>query len=127
MSRLEAVNQYENALKQGKKYYNACISRNEDPYPAVLDELVNMSSVGAVNIGLVEVPIERIIGTYTGGRKAAFAGNFMPLMETKPNSETNGSTCVLPIWTRAASPTPSSATNIWGISTSRKAISGSVF
>ena len=57
--------------------------RNEDPFPAVLDELVNMSSVGSVNIGLVEVPIERIIGTYTGGRKAAFAGNFMPLMETK--------------------------------------------
>ena len=83
MSRLEAVNQFENALKQGKKYYNTCVSRNEDPYPAVLDELVNMSSLAAVNIGLVDVPIDRIIGTWTGGRKAAFAGNFMPLMEMK--------------------------------------------
>ena len=68
MSRLEAVNQFENALKQGKKYYNTCVSRNEDPYPAVLDELVNMSSLAAVNIGLVDVPIDRIIGTWTGGR-----------------------------------------------------------
>lgn len=83
MSRLEAVTQYENALKQGKKYYNACVSRNEFPYPVVLDELVNMSSVGSVDLGLVEVPIDRIIGTWTGGRKAAFAGNFMPLMEEK--------------------------------------------
>lgn len=83
MSRLEAIKQYENALKLGKKYYNACISRNEDPYPAVLDEIVNAGSAASVNIGLVEVPIDRIVGTWTGGRKMAFAGNFMPLMELK--------------------------------------------
>lgn len=85
MSRLDAVKQYENALKQGKKYYNACMSRGESPYPRVLDEFVNMASVSSVNIGLIEVPIDRIIGTWTGGRKNAFAGNFMPLME--PDSE----------------------------------------
>ena len=83
MSRLEAINQYENALKAGKKYYNNAISNGENPYPAVLDEIINLSDVSTVSVGLVEIPIDRIVGTYTGGRKNAFAGNFMPLMDTK--------------------------------------------
>lgn len=83
MSRLEAVTQYENALKAGKKYYNNAVNKGENPYPEVLDEKINLSEVSSVNIGLVEIPIDRIVGTYTGGRKNAFAGNFMPLMDAK--------------------------------------------
>ena len=83
MSRLEAVTQYDNALKAGKKYYNNAINNGEDPYLKVLDELINPGEVGNINIGLIEIPIERIIGTYNAGRKNAFAGNFMPLMEPK--------------------------------------------
>ena len=85
MNRIDAVIQYENAQKLGKKYYNACVSRGEDPYPKVLDEIVSQADVSSMNIGLVEIPIERIVGTFTGGRKNAFAGNFMPLMPS--NSE----------------------------------------
>ena len=80
MNRIDAVNQYENALKLGKKYYNACVSRGEDPYLKVLDEIVNQADVSPMSLGLVEIPIELITGTFTGGRKNAFAGNFMPLM-----------------------------------------------
>ena len=83
MSRQEAITQYENALKAGKKYYNNAINNGEDPYLQVLDEKITLSEVSAVNIGLVDIPIERIIGTYNDGRKNAFAGNFMPLMEQK--------------------------------------------
>ena len=83
MSRLEAITQYENALKAGRKYYNNAINNGEDPYLQVLDEKINLSDVSAVNLGLVDIPIDRIIGTYNGGRKNAFAGNFMPLMEQK--------------------------------------------
>ncbi|MBR6089753.1 MAG: BMP family ABC transporter substrate-binding protein [Anaerolineaceae bacterium] len=83
MSRLEALTQYENAQKMGKKYYNNAVSKGEDPYLQVLDEIINPAEVSAVGIGLVEIPIDRIIGTYSGGRKNAFAGNFMPLMEPK--------------------------------------------
>ena len=83
MSRFEALTEYENAVKSGKKYYNNAISKGEDPYPIVLDEIINMAEVSSVNIGLVDIPIDRIVGTYTGGRKNAFAGNFMPLMEAK--------------------------------------------
>lgn len=83
MSRLEAITQYQNALKAGKKYFNNAQSKGLDPYPAVLDEIVNPAEVSNVNIGLVDIPIDRIVGTYSGGRKNAFAGNFMPLMEEK--------------------------------------------
>ena len=81
MNRLEALAHYEDALKQGKKYYDARMGRGEDPYPKVLDEMINMANVSPMNLGLIEIPIERIIGTRTGGRKNAFAGNFMPLMD----------------------------------------------
>ena len=83
MSRLEAITHYENALKQGKKYVDNCLSRGEDPYPRVLEDLVNMAEVSSVNIGLIEVPIDRIIGTRASGRKMSFAGNFMPLMDAR--------------------------------------------
>ncbi|MBQ6479926.1 MAG: BMP family ABC transporter substrate-binding protein [Anaerolineaceae bacterium] len=83
MSRLDAVTQYDNALKAGKKYYNNALSKGEDPYPEVLDEKINLANVSSVNIGLVDIPIDRIVGTYTGGRKNAFAGNYMPLMDPK--------------------------------------------
>ena len=85
MSRLEAINEYGKALKQGKKYYSACVGRGEDPYLPVLDEQVSMGALSSMNIGIIEVPMERIAGTWTGGRKNAFAGNFMPLMD--PDSE----------------------------------------
>lgn len=81
MSRLEAINEYNKALKSGKKYYSTALSRGENPYPRVLDEEVSQASTSAVNLGLVEVPIDRIVGTWTGGRMKSFAGNFMPLME----------------------------------------------
>ncbi len=82
MSRQEATEQYGLALKLGKKYYNSCISQGVTPYPLVLDEILSgVQTAGSVNLGLVEIPAERIVGTYAAGRKAAFAGNFMPLLD----------------------------------------------
>ena len=56
MSRLDAITQYENALKAGKKYYNNALSKGEDPYPEVLDEKVNLANVNSVNVGIVDIP-----------------------------------------------------------------------
>ena len=86
MSRTEALNQYLSALKQGKRYYAACMARGEDPYPPVLNEILDeKQTAGSIKIGLVDIPAERIVGTWTDGRKTAFAGNFMPLLDE--NSE----------------------------------------
>ena len=82
MSRADALDQYERALRLGKKYYAAAIAHKTDPYPRVLEkELGESTSTDMVNIGLMDIPMERIVGTWAEGRKTAFAGNFMPLLE----------------------------------------------
>ncbi|MBO5502501.1 MAG: BMP family ABC transporter substrate-binding protein, partial [Clostridia bacterium] len=83
MSWSDAVTQYARALKQGQKYHNACVIRGQNPYPLVLDDVLGESPVARrVSIGLVEIPMEQIVGTTTKGRKSAFAGNFMPLLDS---------------------------------------------
>lgn len=84
MSRQEALEHYQTARRLGQKYYKDCLVRGEYPYPQVLDEILDDSVVaGQVDIGLVNIPAELIIGTKTSGRKAALAGNFMPLLEAQ--------------------------------------------
>ena len=86
MSRQEAVAQYNAAYKLGQKYYKAALNRGSYPYPQVLDELLNENqSAGRMELGLVDIPSDLIVGTVSAGRRAAFAGNFMPLLG--PESE----------------------------------------
>ena len=40
MSRQEAAEQYAIALKAGQKCYRDCVHRGRDPYPQVLEELL---------------------------------------------------------------------------------------
>ncbi|MBP3644800.1 MAG: BMP family ABC transporter substrate-binding protein [Clostridia bacterium] len=81
MSRQQASNQYGRALKAGQKYHHACVSRGEYPYTKVLSDVFSeYVAASQVDIGLVDIPMELIVGTTTAGRKAAFAGNFMPLL-----------------------------------------------
>ena len=82
MSRQEAVSQYAAALKQGQRYYKNALAKGSYPYPQVLDEILNEKmSAGRMELGLVNIPTERIVGTVSRGRRNAFAGNFMPLLE----------------------------------------------
>lgn len=81
-SRSEAIEQYNAALKLGRKYYSACMARGQSPYPAVLEDILSESATaGSVKLGLIDVPLDRVTGTLADGRKAAFAGNFMPLLD----------------------------------------------
>lgn len=79
-----ALYDYTGALRLGKKQYHASVSKGEYPYLPVLDEiLANTDIVSEVNLGLIDVPLERIVGTKTQGRTQAFAGNFMPLLNER--------------------------------------------
>lgn len=82
MSRQEAREQYLKSLKAGQKNYKERVVLGKYPYPHVLDEILDESFVaGQVEMGVVEIPTEQIVGTKTAGRRTAFAANFMPLLE----------------------------------------------
>ena len=79
----EVLEQYSTALKSGQKYAKAAEAQGLDPYPAVLDRLLEGVTVTRqVELGLVSIPAELIVGTKSAGRMAALAGNFMPLLGT---------------------------------------------
>ncbi len=89
MSRQEAVSQYAGALKQGRRAYKEALLRGRYPYPQVLDEIISDSMVaGQAELGVIEIPIEQIVGTKTAGRRSAFSADFLPLLD--PDTEFAG-------------------------------------
>ena len=79
-----ATDEYYQALKQGQKEYRELIMAGREPNPLVLDEIraENTAEI-VVDIGLVEIPSERIVGTKSAGRITAFTASFKPLMDSK--------------------------------------------
>lgn len=76
-----AITEYQKALKMGEKSYKSCISKGMHPYLPVLEDMLSQErSKAQVKLGLVEIPIELIAGTYTSGRTTAFSNDFMPLL-----------------------------------------------
>lgn len=79
-----ALYDYIGAQRLGRRQYQTAVSKGEYPYLPVLDDiLANTDIVSEVNLGIIDVPLERIVGTKTQGRTQAFAGNFMPLLGEK--------------------------------------------
>lgn len=72
---------YEKAYKLGKKDYQAKMMKGQQPTLKVLDDILPCNRQYAeVPLGLVQIPMNRIVGTRTGGRSNAFASNFMPIL-----------------------------------------------
>ena len=79
-----ATDEYYQALRQGQKEYRELVMAGRPPYPAVLDDILPENSSDVVqDIGLVEIPSERIIGTKSAGRITAFTASFRPLLEAR--------------------------------------------
>ncbi len=73
---------YAGAQKLGRKMYQEAVNRGEYPYLTALDDiLANTEIVSEVNLGILDVPLDKIVGTKTRGRTQAFAGNFMPILK----------------------------------------------
>ena len=76
--------EYEEALKLGKKEYKACVSSGRFPYLPVLDAILTREEIQTEqNMGLIQVPLDFVVGTSTVGRTRSFAANFMPIMSEK--------------------------------------------
>ena len=79
-----AITDYSAALKKGKRNYQLALAKGAYPYLPALDDILSYTEVTAsVNLGLMDIPLSKIVGTKTSGRTNAFAGNFMPLLPEK--------------------------------------------
>lgn len=79
-----ALYDYVGALKLGRKQYHAAVSAGDYPYLPVLDDILSYAEiVSEVSLGIIDIPLDKIVGTKTKGRTTAFANNFMPLLSEK--------------------------------------------
>lgn len=77
----ESHDHYQQALKQGRRSHRDSVNRGRYPYLQVLDEVLGENMVaGQVDLGLIEIPLEQIVGTKTAGRVNAFSADFLPLL-----------------------------------------------
>ena len=84
MSLQIANDEYLQALRRGHKEYKELTAAGRSPHPAILDEILEDISANAVqDIGLVEIPAQRIVGTKSAGRITAFTPTFRPLLGPK--------------------------------------------
>lgn len=76
------LEEYRKARQMGLKEIKRFQSRGCSPYLPVLDEILAVETTcGEMDLGLVEIPIELIVGTRSAGRSQAFTHSFLPLME----------------------------------------------
>lgn len=72
---------YIKAQKIGKASYRRALSKGEYPYLPALDEITSTTEIRTEQpLGMVNIPLDQIVGTKTAGRQRAFACDFMPLM-----------------------------------------------
>ena len=84
MLRKEAMDEYLLALKEGQKEHKDCLQREMPSHPLVLDELLEPETIEtSVEVGLVDIPMHRIVGTKTAGRITAFSPTFRPLLDAE--------------------------------------------
>ncbi|NLW02944.1 MAG: BMP family ABC transporter substrate-binding protein [Clostridiaceae bacterium] len=73
---------YINARKSALKEYSSYISQGRNGYLPFLDGILkNIDIVSEVDLGIVDIPLKKVRGTYTYLRSVSFARNFMPLMD----------------------------------------------
>ena len=73
---------YRKAHKTGSMQYKKAVSRGEDPYPPVLDEMLEgEKTAGESKLGVQEIPVSLIVGTKNKGRQNSFSRDFFPLLE----------------------------------------------
>lgn len=83
-SLIESSEHYQKALKAGRKMQKLRVHQGLNPYLEILDEIIPDYHVsGQEELGVIEIPADKIVGTKTRGRSDAFASNFMPLIPEK--------------------------------------------
>ena len=73
---------YARARKNGLKEYHSRMQKRQSPFLPVLEEIEpQMNALNRVPLGLLQVPLNKVVGTASKGRTNAFAANFMPILD----------------------------------------------
>ena len=81
MDVLEAREEYIKARRLAQKEVREMRLQGKDTELAVLDEILGEGFSGnTMDIGVVNIPVERIVGTKSAGRIAAFSPGFLPML-----------------------------------------------
>ena len=79
-----AREEYAAALNRGKKEYKELLSSGREPHPAVLDDILGEQAGNTIqDLGVIDIPAARIVGTKSAGRITAFTPTFRPLLGTE--------------------------------------------
>ena len=73
---------YGKARRDGLRIYTAAIQANTDPYLPVLEEKVpELASLTRQSLGVITIPLSRVMGSVSMGRSKAFTKNFLPILD----------------------------------------------
>lgn len=76
-----AETEYTQAQKLGRRKYQDALLKGEHPYLPVLDNILSYTEIAStVNLGTMDIPLKKLVGTKTEERSSSFAANFMPLL-----------------------------------------------
>ena len=82
LKRSDIMDHYSKARREGLRIYQQAIQANTDPYLPVLEERVpGLSSLSRLSLGIMSIPLDRVIGSVSRGRSYAFAEGFLPILE----------------------------------------------
>ena len=77
------MDHYSKARREGLRVYQSAIQSNTDPYLPVLEEKVPaLSTLSHLSLGIMTIPLDRVIGSVSRGRSYAFADGFLPILES---------------------------------------------
>lgn len=81
MDFLEAREEYLKARRLGLKEIKEANLQGKDTEPAVLDAILGENyTLSTQELGIVNIPVERIVGTKSAGRIGAFSPGFLPVL-----------------------------------------------
>ncbi|MBQ3705962.1 MAG: BMP family ABC transporter substrate-binding protein [Clostridia bacterium] len=76
------IRNYDRARQRGLRAYSQAVSEGKDPYLPVLEEKVpGLNGLNRLSLGIMSIPLDRVVGSVSRGRSFAFACNFMPILE----------------------------------------------
>ena len=76
------MDHYGKARREGLHIYNSALQAHEDPYlPVLEDNVPELSTLSRTSLGILSVPLSRVMGTVSHGRSKAFTRNFLPILD----------------------------------------------